>query len=120
MVCRKLHKNNIPLKPIVSTSGSVTYKLSKYIATILKPLNCKISNSYVLNTDDFVERIRNVEIRNKIMVSFDVSSLFTNVPCEVSNCLNLFLNIIKIYGNIPISKIFEVCGNICVQSAIFC
>ena len=32
----KLHKNDIPLRPIVSTSGSVTYKLSKYIATILK------------------------------------------------------------------------------------
>ena len=40
--------------------------------------------------------------------------------CEVSNCLNLFLNIIKIHGNIPISKIFEVCCNICVQSSIFC
>ena len=36
----------------------------------------------MLNTDNFVEKIRNVDLRNKIIVSFDVSSLFTNVPIE--------------------------------------
>ena len=36
----------------------------------------------LLNTDNFVEKIRNVHLRNKIMVSFDVRSLFTNVPIE--------------------------------------
>ena len=33
----KLHKSNIPMRPIVSFCGSPTYELSKYLTTILKP-----------------------------------------------------------------------------------
>jgi hypothetical protein len=34
----KIHKENIPLRPIVSLPGSPTYNLSKYLSDILKPL----------------------------------------------------------------------------------
>ncbi len=34
----KIHKENIPLRPIVSLPGSPTYELSKHLATILHPL----------------------------------------------------------------------------------
>ena len=34
----KLHKPNVPMRPIVSFCGSPTYELSKYLTTILKPL----------------------------------------------------------------------------------
>jgi hypothetical protein len=34
----KIHKDNNPLRPIVSLPGSPTYNLSKYLADILKPL----------------------------------------------------------------------------------
>ena len=57
-------------------------KLSKYIAAILKELNGTISDSYISNTDDFLNKVRNVDLHNKTMVSFDVSSLFTNVPLD--------------------------------------
>ena len=78
----KIQKDNVPLRPIVSTTGSVTYKLSKYIAAILKELNGTISDSYISNTDDFLNKVRNVDLHNKTMVSFDVGSLFTNVPLD--------------------------------------
>ena len=68
---QKLHKNNIPLRPIKSASGSVTYRLPKYVAIIL---NGEISSSYVLNKNYFEERIiRNIDLSYKIMVSFDVN-----------------------------------------------
>lgn len=35
------------------------------------------------NSEDFVNKIRYNDVHNKIMVSFDVESLFTNVPLEV-------------------------------------
>ena len=34
----KLHKPNIPIRPIVSFCGSPTYQLSKYLTTVLQPL----------------------------------------------------------------------------------
>ena len=34
----KLHKKDVPMRPIVSAIGSYTYELSKYLAEILKPL----------------------------------------------------------------------------------
>ena len=47
----------------------------------------------MLNTDNFVEKIRNVDLRYKIMVSFDVSSLFTNVLIE--DTLNFLKNYLQ-------------------------
>lgn len=32
----KIHKDGMPLRPIVSSIGSLTYDLSKYLATLLK------------------------------------------------------------------------------------
>ena len=34
----KLHKPNIPMRPIVSFCGSLTYQLSKHLTNFLKPL----------------------------------------------------------------------------------
>ena len=104
----------------MSTSGSVTYKLSKYVATILKQLNGKISSSYVLNTDNFVEKIRNVDLRNKIMVSFDISSFFTNVPIE--DTLDFLKNYLQSHTvDMPFNsdvllKLIELCTNNCYFS----
>ena len=103
-----------------STSGSVTYKLSEYIATILKQLNGKISSSYLLNTDNFVEKIRNVDLHNKIMVSFDVSSLFTNVPIE--DTLDFLKNYLQSHTeDMPFNsdvllKLIDLCTNNCYFS----
>ena len=33
----KIHKNNTPLRPIVSSCGSITYNAAKYLASILSP-----------------------------------------------------------------------------------
>ena len=106
----------------MSTSGSVTYKLSKYIATILKQLFGKISSSYVLNTDNnyFVEKIRNADLRNKITISFDVSSLFTNVPIE--DTLDFLKNYLQSHTvDMPFNsdvllKLIELCTNNCYFS----
>ena len=42
----KLHKPNVPMRPIVSFCGSPTYELSKYLITILKPLTTVHRNLY--------------------------------------------------------------------------
>jgi len=36
----KIHKNNTPIRPIVSSCGSITYNAAKHLASILSPPLC--------------------------------------------------------------------------------
>ena len=79
------------MRPIVSYSGSPLYNLNKYIANILKTY-VKHENNDTKNSTTFSNYIRNVPIEDdEIMVSFDVTSLYTNIPIIDT------LNIIKDY-----------------------
>jgi len=76
----KVHKEDIPLSPIVSTIGSPTYALAKHLAKVIAPLAGQTS-SFIKNSTDFTQKINDMIIHDDtIMVSFDVKSLFTNVP----------------------------------------
>ena len=76
----KLHKPDTPLRPIVSSCGSVTYGVAKELTKILKPLVGK-SPHHINSTQDFVEQVRNITLApGKCLSSYDVSTLFTSVP----------------------------------------
>ena len=76
----KIHKQNTPLRPIVSFCLSPTYELSKYLVSIPKPLTEK-SKHRLINSEAFVTRIKNAQINeDHELVSFDVKSLFTSIP----------------------------------------
>ena len=80
----KIHKADVPLRPIVSCVNTFAYDLSAYLANILSPLTGK-SEFTVTNSAHFVSTISSETIRdNEIMVSFDVESLFTNVPIDAA------------------------------------
>ena len=80
----KIHKPGNPRRPIVSSSGSITYNLSKWLASLLSPLLGRISGSHLVNSEDFIKKVKSVKLDNKIMLSFDVDSLFTNVPIDTT------------------------------------
>ena len=70
----KLHKPNIPMRPIVSFCGSPTYQLSKYLTTVLKPLTDE-SRHKLQSTENFIDAIKTVQVPdNYKLVSFDVKS----------------------------------------------
>ena len=76
----KIHKPGIPLRPIISSIGTVTYNTAKELAKILKPL-VGLSKHHVHNTMDFVEQLKEVRLKKEeSMVSYDVTALFTSVP----------------------------------------
>ncbi|XP_075980176.1 uncharacterized protein LOC142979382 isoform X1 [Anticarsia gemmatalis] len=83
----KIHKSNVPLRPIVSQIASPTYDLAKYVASVLQPL---VGNtpSFVKDSRHFVQIIKDLRLESgDVMVSFDVESLFTNVP--IKECLDV-------------------------------
>ena len=57
----KINKTNIPLRPIVSSRGSVTYGVAKVLAKILKPLVDKSPN-HIQSTKDFVDKVSKVTL----------------------------------------------------------
>ena len=79
----KIRKPQVPLRPIVSCIGAPSYKFSKYIASVISPLAGKTS-SHVLNSKYFPGMMQEerVEEEEEVLVSFDVTLLFTNVPID--------------------------------------
>ncbi|XP_054257628.1 uncharacterized protein LOC128982715 [Macrosteles quadrilineatus] len=76
----KIHKPNVPLRPIVSSRDSACRELSKVLLDILKPLVGN-TDSFIKNSKDFVEKSKSIVLADTDkLVSFDVESLFTNVP----------------------------------------
>ena len=55
-LCRlpKLHKSNIPMRPIVSFCGYPTYQMSKYLTTVLKSLTDKLGHK-LQYTENFID-----------------------------------------------------------------
>ena len=79
----KTHKDGFPMRPIISTVGSATYKLSKYLVNLLTPLVGNISNSHIKNNSDLTLKLNENYPNYKFkLVSFNVTSLFTKVPIE--------------------------------------
>jgi len=57
----KLHKPNIPMRPIVSFCGSPTYQLSKYLTIVLKPLTYQ-SRHRLQSTENHIDAIKKVQV----------------------------------------------------------
>ena len=78
----KIHKQDIPLRPIVSSTGTVSYNTSKELANILKPL-VGWTPYHLKNTKDFIEQIKDVRLlTDETFISYDIKALFTSVPIE--------------------------------------
>ena len=81
----KMHKfspsDTFPkLRPIVSSIGTFNYDLARFLCDHLSPVvpddySCK-------DTFSFVSQIKNVNLSTKFLVSYDLTSLFTNIPLQ--------------------------------------
>ena len=89
----KTHKDNIPLRPNLSSTGSYNHECATWLSEILTPLRHHLSS--LKDTFDFFEKIKNLTPGKKLMASLDVKSLFTNVP--VNFTFGLILN--NIFNN---------------------
>ena len=93
----KMHKfssnDTFPkLRPIVSIIGTFNYDLAGILGDLLSPVvpddySCK-------NTFPFVSQIKNANLTGKFLVSYDVTSLFTNISLQetIDIAINLIFN----------------------------
>ena len=93
----KMHKfyssDSFPKLPlIVSSIGTFNYNLAHFLCDLLSPL---VLNDYSCkDTFSFVCQIKNATLSKKFLVSYDVTSLFTNTPLQETTdiALNLIFN----------------------------
>ncbi|XP_062586434.1 uncharacterized protein LOC134248002 [Saccostrea cucullata] len=73
---------DLKLRPIVAGPACPTHRLSNFIDILLKDLCVKVP-SYIRDSMDFLNKIpENVE-PDTLLVTFDVKSLYTNIPHDL-------------------------------------
>ena len=80
----KIHKPGIPLRPILSMCHSALHSLTKWLVEVLNPVLEFYSGCCVKDSFTFSSTIRRLPVCNEsqFLVSFDVVSLFTNIPLD--------------------------------------
>ena len=96
----KVHKENTPMRPVLSMPASAYYKVAKQVATWLSFVpECQIECS----TKTICDSLDEVKLEeNEILVSFDVSSLYTNVP--VKEAINTCADLLFSRFSLPVDK----------------
>ncbi|XP_071581632.1 uncharacterized protein [Temnothorax nylanderi] len=79
----KIHKNGFPLRIIVSALGSPLYNVASFLHDILHR-SIRPPKSHIKDSWSFVREINDIEINtDEVLVSLDVTALFTNIPKEL-------------------------------------
>ncbi|PFX12961.1 hypothetical protein AWC38_SpisGene23002 [Stylophora pistillata] len=77
----KTHKQQLSMRPILSSTGTYNFALAKWLEEKLKPLS--LNQHTICDIFSFAEVIRETPLNpNDILVSYDVCALFTNVPLD--------------------------------------
>ncbi|KAA3677275.1 uncharacterized protein DEA37_0014775 [Paragonimus westermani] len=94
-------------------TGSPYHRLAQRLVSLIEPVRSKLAVHTLEDTFEFVELISNINVKHQIMTSFDVKSLFTNVPPdEVINIVCNYATEHMLALGIPIdelSKLLKMC-----------
>ena len=78
----KINKPVLTGRPIISGCDGPTERISSFLDHILQPI-AKVQKSYLKDTTQFINFIEQRKVpNNAILVSMDVTSLYTNIPQE--------------------------------------
>ncbi len=88
----KVHKPGVPLRMIVDFTSSPTFNLARYLSRIISPVMGKTVHR-IKNSTHFLQKLRPVQVTStKMMVRFEISSLFTNVP--IAKTMDILINLL--------------------------
>ena len=106
----KIHKDNIPIRPIINYIKAPAYKLTKHIdKTIRQILNIK-NDSHIRNNIELINKIKDIHIpHNSTLASFDIVNLYTNIP--ITETLDILHNKLKLTDT-PTETITEIMDSV--------
>ena len=78
----KIHKPTLVGRPIIEGCDGPTERISAFVDHLIQPIVQKQA-SYLKDTTDFLNFLDKTKLpKNTILVSMDVTSLYTNIPQE--------------------------------------
>ena len=89
----KIHKDGTPMRPILSMIGSLNYGLAKFVSKLLDPI--RYAPSQCKESFSLASYLSSSSLNQFYFVSFDVASLFTNIPLDET--IDIILD--KLYPN---------------------
>ena len=78
----KIHKDGVPLWPILSMFASAQQKVANWLSSVLQPILEHFSHFCIKDSFSFSKIVRNFIPTDVFMCSFDVCSLYTSIPLE--------------------------------------
>ena len=120
----KIHKNNMPMCPIVLACGTATYNPAKFITKILQNY-CGKTSSFVKDSKDFIKKIKHLSINPEEETFVSLMSVLFLPACQyllhyklsipkISTCTN-FTNVCKM----PTEKFIKLL-EFTISNCIFC
>ena len=96
----KVHKDDCPVRPVVSMPGSPYHRVAQQVAFWLSHVpECKINS----NTKDIRDSLKDINLdESECLVSFDIVSLYTNVP--VREAIEVCADLLFKHIDIPVDK----------------
>ena len=100
---------NLKFRPTIAQSGTYTYNAAQVIANYLKIL-CSVNDYIIRNTQDFPKLLQQQDplLPNEECVSYDVKSLFTNVP--IQETIDYKLDEMYVKNRLP-----EICSKLIIK-----
>lgn len=84
----KIHKDNRPVRPIVSAHNTPARSLGRFIANYLRRIYKPTTNYTLNNSIDLINDINKVKYSDThIMVSFDVVNLYSSIPIQETTAI---------------------------------
>jgi hypothetical protein len=77
----KAHKDGMPLRGVVSFIGSPFQEVSRFLVPILKRLQGR-TGLFVKNSRELKERVERWDTKGKVLVSYDVVSMYPSIPIQ--------------------------------------
>ena len=116
-VLAKVHKTDILLIPVLSMPGSAYFKIAVQLSEWLSIVDeCKTNSS----TKTIANSLRNINLGDtRELISFDVTSLYTNVPVDeaINECTDLLFS--GKYKQPPVDKeTFRTLLTVCSQNVL--
>ena len=112
----KIHKLSIPLRPILSSVNHYSYRIAKFFTPFLTPIST--SSLVIKDSFSFVQELLSIDINSDgvVMASFDVTSLFTNIPVDETIEIisdQIFANCMYLEGSLTIHQTSISCCKNC-------
>ena len=82
----KIHKQDVPLRPILSMTASAQHQLARRLTSVINPVLSVYFTHCISDSFTFADKVRTFSFPPSVFLcSYDVCSVFTNVPLAETN-----------------------------------